>query len=620
MRSRHARLIAAISLTITLIAPQTARSGGWGGIMFDTFSIDRLSPEAGAPGAYGAADIFLGGFLPGPPAWRPFPAFGLAQPDEIDAITFGGASCFACPPGNNQLQRVYFSVDRAAEGLPGGVVNFELTVDGAAGDIFVQNNDGDLKRLPVLFANGGFRFGVGRVLGLTNAPAIPYSNTDAWSGGGPNGALAQMPMLFSVDRLTAGAIGVSGADILLNDPFGVPAAIAIPFAALGLVAGDDIDALDASTQNLGAPAMGDWIYFSLDPLSPALALIGAGPGDILVSILGGAGPLMWSPAGAHGLLPGDNLDALDIWDPGFPQLVEDGGFLEAHAGHRCSWPVPYDQAPPGTGGEIVVQRSASIPSPANCTVDACMVACPGGDVRFNVIVRDLANNRISGAVVELNFTQCPGFVPCESDNAYTLDWDHRSIRMPSDFAGVASFPLRGGGYCDSATVEVRVDGVFLGSRSLRSPDIDASLMVTGDDRLLLTALEGSAGPAGDFDCSGLVSGAFDPQNPPPPPPPPLDVPPTDPTASRFTVRLASNPLRAGSTSSLIIGTRAAGTVVADLHDLSGRRIERNFFESAGRGLASHAWRVPADLPAGVYSMRLRSGSEAASVRIVVIGR
>jgi len=627
MRSIRFRQLVMVPLLLVALAIPRARAGGFGGIQFDTFSFDLQSPEQFPLGPYSAADVHLGGILPvfpPDPAWRPFGAFGLLVGDEVDGITFGGAGRVFCPPGDGFLQAVYFSVGMGALGDPanGDAIIFENAVDEAEGDIFVQQNNGALKGIVLLHANAGPRFGVGRVLGLTDGPVMPFSNTDAWSGGGPAGNIALMPMLISVGPATAARLGITGADILLHDPLVVPPgiAMAIPGAALGLGAGDDIDALDASTVNVRAPAVGDWIYFSLRAGSPALGMIGAGPGDILYNVIGGGGPpQIWSPAAAHGLLPGDELDALDIWDPGFPTLIEDGGFLESHAGHRCSWPVPLDLAPHDAGGEPVVEASASIPSPANCTVDACLRACPGGDVLFNVIVRDIANNRLAGARVELNFTGCPEFVPCEAGDPYTVDWEHRSIRMTTDLIGVASFPLRGGGTCGTGTVEVRVDGVFLATRALASPDQDANLMVDGVDRLLLSTLEDTAAPAGDFDCSGLVNGAFDPQDPPPPPPL-LDAPAASPAGRGLTVRLTSHPLRAGSMATLVIGTRLAGTVVAELHDLSGRRIERFAFESAAHGPMPHSWRVPSHLPAGVYSLRLRRGADETSIRVIVLDR
>lgn len=617
----RARSFASSMVAVMLLGSATAGAGGFGGMQFNALSFDRASPEQGLPPwPYSSADVYVGGFLIPQPAWRPFGDFGLVAADDIDAITFGGAGCVPCPPGDGFLQQVFFSVDRNAQGAPGigDAIQFEVNVDGAAGDIFVQTNNDALKGQVALACNGGFRFGVGCILGLTNDNGAPYSNTDAWSGGGPVGVLDLMPVLFSVDPVTAGNIGVSGADIFLDDPLGPDLEIAIPFAGLGLVAADNIDALDASMADVRAPAPGDWIYFSLAAGSPTLIAIGASPGDILVKVLGNAGPpQIWSPAAAHGLLFWDDLDALDIWDPGFPQLTEDGGFLEDHAGHRCSWPVPIDAPRADRHDEGVVEHTSSIPSPANCTVDACMVACPGGDALFQVIVRDIANNRIFGSTVELDFSECAEFVPCPTGNAYTLDWDRRSIRTATDPLGVASFPLRGGGSCGPSTVEVRADGVLIATRSLSSPDLDASLMVDGVDRLLLSAIEGGAGPQGDFDCSGLVSGAFDPQDPPPPPPL-LDAPPPARPSAELSVRVSSNPVRAGVRATIQLAVRASGPVVAELIDLSGRRIERLPLIAASTGASSHDWRVPQGLAAGVYSLRVRSGTAEASTRVIVV--
>lgn len=622
------RLCPAILCALNVLAaagwPNRAIGGGFGGMQFQTFSFDPLSPEQGPPAAYSASDIILGGLLPPAPAWRPFGAFGLLQADDIDAITFGGAGCVTCPPADNFYQTVFFSVAPGSTGLAGlgDAILFENGVDGAAGDIFAQRNNDGLKGRVALACNAGFRFGVGCVLGLTNGPALPNSNVDAWSGGGPAGALAVMPLLFSLGPATAAGLGVSPADILLNDPAVIPAGIAIPFFALGLVANDDVDALDASTRNVRQPQNGDWIYFSLRAGSPTLAAMGASPADILVYVLGSGAPLpaIWSPAAAHGMRPLDDLDALDIWDPGFPTLTGDGGYLEAHAGHRCSWPVPIDETPlPRSEEPVVAAGRQSIPSPANCTVDDCLRSCPGGDVLFQVIVRDLANNRISGSVVELNFTNCPGFEPCPTGNAYTLDWPNRSIRLATDFAGVASFPLRGGGFCSSASVEVRADGVLIATRSLTSPDLNADLMVDGVDRVLLSALDGSSGPEGDFDCSGAVSGAFDPENPPPPPPP-LGAPPVGRHPAALLARVASNPVRAGALATLLVESRSAGSLTAELVDLSGRRHARWSYHVDAAGPSSHAWRVPGDVPMGVYLLRLRLGSESAAIKVILLGR
>ena len=101
-------------------------------------------------------------------------------------------------------------------------------------------------------------------------------------GGGPGGAFYS---------LAAGGLGpvpfYGPADIISPFlPLGVPWA---PAGALGLVPGDDIDALiiqDLSPAPLYAPGV-DFVAFSLTGGSPTLGFIGAAPGDLLLAVPAG---------------------------------------------------------------------------------------------------------------------------------------------------------------------------------------------------------------------------------------------------------------------------------------------------------------------------------------------
>lgn len=107
------------------------------------------------------------------------------------------------------------------------------------------------------------------------------------------------------------------ADII--GPGGVPWA---GFGALGLLAGDDIDALiiqDFAPGPFYTPGV-DFVAFSLTPGSPTLGVIGAGPGDLLVPTPAGL-PVVFIPAAAFGLAPGDNLDAIDVIPGGCPNTI-----------------------------------------------------------------------------------------------------------------------------------------------------------------------------------------------------------------------------------------------------------------------------------------------------------
>jgi hypothetical protein len=112
-------------------------------------------------------------------------------------------------------------------------------------------------------------------------------------------------------------------------PSGCPAGgkpcVAVTAASLGLVPGDDLDALCWFDRDIaggignGLPdlpfAAGgpDQYYFSLTPTSPTLPATGFGPADILAPRPGGV--LLAVYAGRLGLLDSDNLDALKCLDP-----------------------------------------------------------------------------------------------------------------------------------------------------------------------------------------------------------------------------------------------------------------------------------------------------------------
>src|SRR5262245_55430119 len=125
-------------------------------------------------------------------------------------------------------------------------------------------------------------------------------------------------------------------------------------------------------------------------------------------------------------------------------------------------------------GTVAARSLAAVPSPANSSVQSCLTACPLGDSPFVVVVRDLANNPISGSTVAIDFVNCsaayicegPGFVP----DSITIDPTNRNLRVTTLANGIAYFPLRVGGVCAAGTVRVFADGVLLAQRALASPD------------------------------------------------------------------------------------------------------------------------------------------------------
>ena len=55
---------------------------------------------------------------------------------------------------------------------------------------------------------------------------------------------------------------------------------------------------------------------------------------------------------------------------------------------------------------------AGVPSPPNSTFPPCLVTCPLGDLYVEVIVRDIANNPLTGASVTFVFSDCPDAFLC----------------------------------------------------------------------------------------------------------------------------------------------------------------------------------------------------------------
>jgi len=157
---------------------------------------------------------------------------------------------------------------------------------------------------------------------------------------------------------------------------------------------------------------------------------------------------------------------------------------------------------------------AGVPHPANSTVPPCLVACPFGDLSFDVVVRDLASNPVANSTVVLDFSRCPQAflctVPGMSPDPYVVDTGTRTIRRTTDATGLAHFPLRVGGVGALGEVWVLADGVLLAQRGLASPDQDGNGFVSWyllNDYTVFATKLGTSDPTADFDCNGTVDAA-----------------------------------------------------------------------------------------------------------------
>ena len=289
-----------------------------------TFSV-ALGGPSGLPGD----EVFAPGPIPGGVGGTPF---------EVDGLSYGHF-------GVNNLSVVgglEFSVDPAAvSAFAGSPIGMEVgSGEAASSDIYGAP-------FPPVGAHFGVWDGDGvgpgpngpggsPPLGLIDGP-VGGDDVDAWDSRIP--AVLPPALYYSLDPASAGAVGAAPGDILiaaLAPGYAGTGAIYAPLAALGLVAGDDVDAL-VIIENDGMPGVFtpgvDAIVFSLAPGSPTLGGFGLSAADILIDA-GAAGPLgiptvgglgtpgFVVPAAALDLAFTDNLNALDI----IVQIPEPGTF------------------------------------------------------------------------------------------------------------------------------------------------------------------------------------------------------------------------------------------------------------------------------------------------------
>ena len=283
----------------TLVSPAAAQ------FMQLTQSLDPTSPEVIAA-TYDESDQFVtDATCPTLVPWTRA-MLGVPPGGNIDAFSDGSDSYpplgMALPtiPGQTIVIWVQFSVDRTSVGTAFSPVDGEATSDGAAGDTFAVD----------LATGGG-----GHVL-ITDSqcltPLAGESNIDAISWFGQT----TYPVFYSVDVATAALMqailpGVTAGDVIIVPAAAAPPAILVSRAGLGLVAGDDIDALAYDIS-------GTQFVFSLTRGSPtAVATPLVGSAGLFTSVGGGTGP--WAIPAQLALPASDELDAVRIrWGDPWP--------------------------------------------------------------------------------------------------------------------------------------------------------------------------------------------------------------------------------------------------------------------------------------------------------------
>ncbi|MGD8624354.1 MAG: hypothetical protein PVF47_14565 [Anaerolineae bacterium] len=228
--------------------------------------------------------------------------------DDIQAVSFGWDF------GSSGLPLLQFSVDAGSRGLPGTAVRVEADCSPAEpqGDVFETSLDGANEQD---LDGDGLACGSNSGLGLALSEGSPADNLDTLERDpclfpDPNcDGLPDDPILLALagDSPSLDLVGATGADILVAGIEFVPTIWAGGSTDLGLVAGDEIDALCVGENGNAEYDDGDRVLFSLAPGSPSLASLSASPADLLAPA-----PLrVLYPAGALGLETADNVDALN---------------------------------------------------------------------------------------------------------------------------------------------------------------------------------------------------------------------------------------------------------------------------------------------------------------------
>lgn len=309
---------AATVLAVVVLAPAFGQS----------FSVDigtsGVLTSGGAP--TGADDILVPSMSPGsPPAPPPISIPGAVAvvppppPIEVDAFSFGSLKPL-------QASHAFFSVGRGGgAGVAGSAVAAQAAVGTgpeSSSDIFSSTLGGT----NTLVADGNGLNPVPTItLGLREIPAPPmYPSAPVSDVDGLDMRPSPGPgigIFWSVDLSTIVApgsvyAGTAPSDIWFSPQvpgYSVFPAVYTPGSGLGLVAGDDVDALVVVDDGAaGFSFLTDTIYYSLTPGSPTLTTLGASAADILVVGGGTATPSVLATAASLGLLTSDNLNALDF--------------------------------------------------------------------------------------------------------------------------------------------------------------------------------------------------------------------------------------------------------------------------------------------------------------------
>ena len=131
---------------------------------------------------------------------------------------------------------------------------------------------------------------------------------------------------------------------------------------------------------------------------------------------------------------------------------------------------------------------------------------------FTVTVRDLANDPVRGAKVDVDFSSCPdALLSSVQESGITVVCAARTVSAFTDAAGRVTMSLIGSarsGLPANGPAKIYADGVLLGSVDVSMFDLDGSDGVHGSDLAAWAAdfVSGTNPARSNFDGVGLVGG------------------------------------------------------------------------------------------------------------------
>ncbi|MCB1736429.1 MAG: PEP-CTERM sorting domain-containing protein [Gammaproteobacteria bacterium] len=218
---------------------------------------------------------------------------------DVNAISSGNDARIDTASASLLRPKIFFSVDRTSTGAAGTAVAAQDAVGDVAGDVF---------RFEVDLTGNNTQAYSAASLGLLEAAGSPLGKADNVDAidmfDGPIWNTSDLSEAVSPELYWSSA---GGSDIFFSAADGVSDVYKTGITDIGLLSGDDIDALALNVAE-------GWAMFSLSRNSTSVLVYGYSAADVFVTTFDGSFSLAYS-AEQLGLNASDNIDAMETAVP-----------------------------------------------------------------------------------------------------------------------------------------------------------------------------------------------------------------------------------------------------------------------------------------------------------------